>query len=86
MLDQHHFEQHHWIYAWPAIVLAVQGLHYFIQTAEIHCPVYLPQKMLLWYQAVYPHDLYHIPVYFPTFQQLSHHLLLFYLLQTKKPG
>ena len=42
--------------------------------------------MPLWYQAIYFHHLYHIAIHLPTFQHLSHHLLLFYLLQTKKPS
>ena len=86
MLDQYHLEQHHWVYTWPPVVLTVQWLHYLVQPAKIHCLVYLPQQMLLWYQTGYSHDLYDVPLHFPSFQHLSHHLLPFYRIQTKKPS
>ena len=47
---------------------------------KVHRFVYLPQQVLLWHQAVYPNDLYYIPIHFPAFQHCSHHLLLFYHL------
>ena len=84
MLDQYHLEQHHWVYARPAIVFAVQGLHHLVQSAKIHCPVYFPQQMLLWHQTVYANHLDYVTIHFPAFQHLSHHLLLILPLMNEK--
>jgi len=84
VLDQYHLEQHHWVYARSAIVLAVQWLHHLVQPAKIHCLVYFPQQMLLWHQAIYSYYLYYMTVHFPTFQHLFHHLLLILPLINEK--
>ena len=84
MLDQYHLEQHHWVYARPAIVFAVQGLHHLVQSAKIHCSVYFPQQMLLWHQTVYANHLDYVTIHFPAFQHLSHHLLLILPLMNEK--
>ena len=84
VLDQYHLEQHHWVYARSAIVLAVQWLHHLVQPAKIHCLVYFPQQMLLWHQAIYSYYLYYMTVHFPTFQHLFHHLLLILPLMNEK--
>ena len=47
MLDQHDFEQHHRVYAWPTVVLAVQILYKFVDLLEIDCCVDLPQQVIL---------------------------------------
>ena len=48
MLDQHNLEQHHWVYAWPAVVLAVQIFHKFVYLFEIDRCVDLSQQVILW--------------------------------------
>ena len=48
MLDQHHLEQHHGVYARPPIILTIQRLHHFIQPVEIHRLIDLSQQMILW--------------------------------------
>ena len=86
MLDQHHLEQYHRVYARPAIVLTIQRLHHFIQPVEIHRSIYFPQQMILWHQAVYPHDLDHISFHFSSFQHLSHHHFHYTLYTRKSPA
>ena len=86
MLDQHHLEQYHRVYARPAIVLTIQRLHHFIQPVEIHRSIYFPQQMILWHQAVYPHDLDHVPFHFSSFQHLSHHHFHYTLYTRKSPA
>ena len=47
MLDQHDLEQHHWVNAWSAVVLAVQILYKFVDLFEIDCCIDLPQQVTL---------------------------------------
>ena len=71
MLDRHHLEQHHRIDAGASIILAIERLHHFIQTCEVHRCIYLSQQMLLRHQLVYDYELYQISIHFPAFQHLS---------------
>ena len=47
MLDQNNFEQYHRVYAWTAVVLAVQILYKFVDLLEINGCVDLPQQVIL---------------------------------------
>ena len=47
MLDQHDLEQHHRVYAWSAVVLAVQVLYKFVDSPEIDGCVNLSQQVIL---------------------------------------
>ena len=47
MLDQNNFEQYHRVYAWPAVVLAVQILYKFVDLLEVDCCVDLSQQVIL---------------------------------------
>ena len=53
MLYQYHFKQHNRIHSWSAIVKALQLLDKIIDLIKIHCFVYLPQHMILWYKFFY---------------------------------
>ena len=80
MLDQHNFEQHHWVYAWPAVVLAVQIFHKFVYLFEIDCCVDLSQQVILWDHVlqIYKFKLSTIFCFF--YQHLYHPSLLYRIL------
>ena len=80
MLDQHNLEQHHWVYAWPAVVLAVQIFHKFVYLFEIDCRVDLSQQVILWDHVlqIYKFKLSTIFCFF--YQHLYHPSLLYRIL------
>ena len=80
MLDQHNLEQHHWVYAWPAVVLAVQIFHKFVYLFEIDCCVDLSQQVILWDHVlqIYKFKLSTIFCFF--YQHLYHPSLLYRIL------
>ena len=47
MLDQNNFEQYHRVYAWTAVVLAIQILYKFVDLLVINGCVDLPQQVIL---------------------------------------
>ena len=47
MLDQHDLEQHHRVYTWPTVVLAVQILYKFVDLLEVDCCIDLSQQVIL---------------------------------------
>ena len=62
---------YHRINAGASIILAIERLHHFIQTCEVHRCIYLSQQMLLRHQLVYDYELYQISIHFPAFQHLA---------------
>ena len=80
VLDQYHLEQHHWVYAWPAVVLAVQIFHKFVYLFEIDCCVDLSQQVILWDHVlqIYKFKLSTIFCFF--YQHLYHPSLLYRIL------
>ena len=71
MLDQHHFEQYHRVYAGSSVIFTVQRFHHFIEPVKIYRRIYFSQQMVFRHQALCIDNLYDTTIHFSAFQHLS---------------
>ena len=59
MLNHDDFEQHDWVYARSAIVLAVQFFHEIVDMNKIYRSVDLPEKMVFRYKILHAQNFHY---------------------------
>ena len=67
VLNQHHFEQHHRVYAGSALSSQYSGSTISYKRSKVHCLIYLRSRCSFGTRLSYPHDLHYIPIHFPRF-------------------